>query len=670
MAERKHNYLEGEKKEGIPDYSERELQYRGTMIRKMEMAKNQRDNSYKELDDEDYGTYYDKNAEAANSYLRPKQNKEDTRIVTGTTREKELTILSAILNYNFQPQITAFDENNMLVGGLGREMEDLVIKSREIENYDSKRELIYKEMFDQGTVFVEESFVTKTEIEKKLNKLNWGEGINPAEIKWDERIKESNGACSVRLLNGLKVYLGNIREFYIENQPYIYTVETMSYEKAESIYWNWERWKYVPRKVKKMMQLDDNNSGYMDWTLLEPEIDMVEVIKYMDKWGNELQIYLNGVMMLPVGFPLTVISASGEYPIAKGDVEPIHVFFAYSKSYPSKTKVDQQVLDEFLRLMILKTQQSFMPPLANNTNRALSRNVFLAGKITPNINPDKLKPIVDARGVTQSEYQMFELLKRLVDEKSVNPVYAGEQVMGNPTATQIRALQKQQLMKMGISVLGVIELERQLTWLRLQNILTNWTEAVDERVDLVNQKLEKVYRGISLQSTDEMGRDIVKVIEFSPEKSKLSSEQVMAEADLLGRKKFGRPVELTYLNPEILKTIKYNWYSNIIPMEKTTDDLKMVLFANNLKNAAALFGLQSLNLEYLKKRFAFLAGENPELYFNKLPVMGGMMGGENAGIALRGQRADVEAMNNMKSVEAGMNPAYSEPQLMNQLSNQ
>jgi len=654
--------------EEVP-FTEEELVDRGELITKLEAASEIRESHFTEFDDQNYSYYYEKNAEAANSYLRPKKNKEDTRIVTGTTKEKVNTMLSACLNYNFEAEIQAYDENNLVVEGLGKEMQDMVTKSREIEGYEDKRKLIYKELFDQGTCFVEECFVTKTEIEKKIENFNWGETIDPKKIKWDERLTETYGRCEVKLLNGVKVYLGNIKNFYIQEQPYIFTLEEITYSEAQRIYSNWERFKYVPRKVKKIVTVDDSTDKYNDWTLLETHGDFVEVIHYMDKWKNTYQILLNGVPMLPVGFPLTAISPSGEYPLAKGDVEPFSAFFAYSKSFPAKTKVDQQVLDEMLRLMILKVEQSYEPPMVNNTNRVLSRKIFLGGQITNNINSEKLKPLIDAKGVTNSEFAMFELMKRLVDEKTSNPVYSGESMSGNQTATQIRAMQRQQLMKMGIAVLGVISLERQLVWLRIQNILSNWTNAIDERIDKVNGEIIKIFQSYSLKTTNDLGQEAVKIMEFSPENSQLEPEQVAAEARLLEKNKYKKPVDLVYLNPEMLRKIRYTWFVNIVPTEKTTDDLKMVLFTNNVKNAAAIFGIQSLNLEYLKKRFAFMANENPDLFFllsqqpTGMESMGGMSPNGQSNI-------EVEALNNMKSVESGMNPAYSEPQLINQLGNQ
>ena len=81
---------------------------------------------------------------------------------------------------------------------------------------------------------------------------------------------------------------------------------------------------------------------------------------YQNKWTNEFMIWCNGVMMLPLGYPLTALNGKCEYTVIKLSVEPISEFFFYSKSIPAKTKVDQAIYDEMYRLMILKFRQSVL----------------------------------------------------------------------------------------------------------------------------------------------------------------------------------------------------------------------------------------------------------------------------------------------------------------------
>lgn len=625
--------------EAVP-YNEEELAYRSKIIQRLEKAKRQRDATHPELDDMDYLTYYETNAKAANSYIPPKENKDDTRLVTGTTHEKTMTLLSAILNYNLEPSIEAYDNMDFPIMELGDHMGDLVKKSREIEDWDSKKPLIYKEFLDQGDCFVEEVWTQQFRVEKTL-KMDWAEGVKMNAAKWESDLKKAFEGCQANLLAGTKVFKGNVKQLDIRKQPFVATVESMPYAEFMSIYGKWERAKYVPRKIRKEITTSDNIQ-FADWTLIEQEEDMVELIKYQDKWGNEFMIMANGVMMLPIkdrnnGFPLTAISPSGEYTIVQGSCEPISQFFAYSKSVPAKSKVDQQVLDEMIKLIVLKTQQSFKPPMANNTKKVLSKRIFSPGHIQNDIDPDKLKPILGnmPMGVQPAEFSAFQLIKQIVDEKTVSPVFSGDQSQGNQTATEILEMKKQQMMKLGLVIWGIINLEKQLTWLRIYNIMANWTKPIDKRVDDQKKQLQDVYRSITVNTTFDNGVEGQKVINFDPQLAQtLTPDQVQAQEGFMSRE-LQTPVRVVYLDPQKLSTLKANWYIVITPTEKNTSDLQRVLFVNNIKEAAMIFGVQSLNMDYLKERFAVLAKEDPEKFWVKgqpaMPMMPGAQPGAGQG---------------------------------------
>ena len=616
----------------FPDYSEEELLYRASLMKKLINAQTDRNTAHKEINDQNYQEYYDSNLKAANSYIPPKKNPEDTRIVTGTTEEKGNTLLSAILNYNLEPNIIAFDKDQMEVDELGRNFEDLVKKSREIEDYDTKRMLIYKELLDQGTCFVEELWVEETRVQKKLADIDWYNGVDVKKIKWTPKDIAGFCGCQTRLMRGDKVFLGNIREFEIKKQPYLYTFEVMSYAEAETIYKNWSRWKFVPKKVVKVAPTED--STYRHWTLEEQQENYVEVIKFQDKWANEFMIMLNGVMMLPAGFPLEAVSPSGEYTIAKGDIYPISNFFAYSKSIPAKTKVDQGVLDEMLKLIVLKTQKSYMPPLANNTGRVLSRKIFNAGQITNQLDPTKIQPIGDVQGVSQSEFSAFEFIKNLVDQKSVSPAFSGDQSSGRQTATEILELKKQQMMKLGLVIYGIINLEKQLSWLRIYNILTNWTKKQDAKVNELTGQLEDTFKTFIVDSQMEDTRMGKKIISFTPDAAAYSPEQIMEEEDQLSQQ-MRTPVRKTYMHPDVAK-MKYFWYITIAPTEKASSDLEFIQFKQTIQDAITLFGPQSVNLPYLQKRFGVLSKQNPDKFFvsgvQPMPTPAAMGGGDNGGL--------------------------------------
>lgn len=613
-------------------YSDEEREYRGDLIKKLILAKTARDASQSEFNDMSYIEYYDSNLRAANSYIPPKKNKEDTRVVTGTTEEKENTLLSAILNYNLEPNFVAFDKDDMEVDELGKTMEDLVKKSREIEDYDTKRLLIYKELLDQGTCFVEELWVEETKIEKKLKDVNWSDKVEVGKIKWDEKSVPGFTGCKSRLIRGDKVYLGNIKEFQLVNQPFIFTLDVVSYGEAKAIYGNWERFKYVPKKIVR--EAVTETSSYRSWSLEVMQENFVEIIKFQDRFSNEFMIMLNGVMMLPHSFPLEAVSPSGDYTLAKGDVYPISQFSAYSKSIPAKTKVDQEVLDEMMKLIILKTRKSYMPPMANNTGRVLSRKIFSPAEITNQLDASKLTEIGTNAGVTAGEFNAFQFIKKIVDEKSVSPAFMGESQSGKQTATEILEMKKQQMMKLGLVIYGVIALERQLSWLRSYNILANWTKEQDRRVNDVTGKMESVFKSVTLNGPLENTQQGKKIIEFNPNAGDYTSEQVMEEENQLSNI-MRMPVRKTYISPDVSK-MKYYWFVTINPTQKDSSDLQWILFKQNISDAIQIFGPQSLDYSYLKERFATLSKENPQKFFLKnvpaQPTEAMIGGGDNGGL--------------------------------------
>ena len=616
----------------FPDYSEEELSYRADLIKKLTYARAAFNSFHRELNDMTFQEYYDSNLRAANAYIPPKKNLEDTRIVTGITEEKGATLLSAILNYNLEPNILGFDSDDMEVDELGLNMGDLIKKSRQLEDYDTRRPLIYKELFDQGTCYVEELWVEETTTEKKLKNLNWGDGISINGTKWTSKEVPGFVGCKTRLMRGDKVLLGNVHEFEIANQPFVAVIDTIPWAMFQAVYGNWERAKFVPRRIVRTVAQEQ--STYRMWTLEVQQTDFVEILKYFDPWKNEMMIIANGVLMLPVGFPLTAVSPSGAYPIAKGDAYPISQFFAISKSIPAKTKVDQEVLDEFLRLIVLKTRQSFKPPVANNTGRVLNRKMFEAGQITNQIDPTKILPIGPTTGVSQSEFEAFQFIKTIVDAKSVSPAFAGDSESGRHTATEVLELKKQQMMKLGLAIYGVVNLEVQLSKLRLYNILTNWTKVQDQEISEITGKMEDVYKSVMVDSTMPNSQPGKKIIQFSPDTNNLSSEQISEEENQLSQS-MRVPVQKVYIHPDVSK-VKFNWYVTINPTEKDSSDLHRVMFKQDIQDAITLFGPASLNYPYLQQRYAVGAKEDPDKFFIKQvpaqPTEAAMGGGDNGGL--------------------------------------
>lgn len=598
-----------------PDYSDEEVSYRKFLIKRLTSSKVQKDKAREEFDGMDYYTWYKTNKRSANSFIRPATKKGETRITTAVTENKSDALINTLLNVNAEVNMDAYDEEDQKAAELGSIVEGLVKKSRDIEEYtQKKRRPIYKEMADQGTVFTEEVNIQREIIEKELkDKQWWAKDIK--EIEWVTKSFKLFNECETRMISGMKVFLGDMEIFEMGKQPYAGTIEYLDREVAESYFGKWERWKNVPdvdAPIESEISTDNSNFRVYD----KEQTKRIEVVKYQDKWKNEYMIMLNGVMMLPIGFPLSAISKDGEYSIVKGVLNPISFNFAYGKSISAKTKVPQALLDKFLKLFIRKTEKSIDPPMVKRGGGKISKNIFNPSTLTQNVDPDSISELGDNPGVTTSEIAMYDIARGIVDEMSLSSQFTDPGGKGEAnTATQATLNKEQNLLKMGNAIAGILVFETDLYKRRTPNLLDVWTTKVDSKINEATNKFQNVFRKVTTNISAN-GKDSLAQIEFSDAGEYPSPEAIYKEEKELSEK-IGESVKKVYLDAPMLRQIKYKYKYTAVPTEKNTDALKKAMFSQNVIEAMEIFGPDSLNYESLKKRFAEVNKEDEDVFFIK-----------------------------------------------------
>lgn len=117
---------------------------------------------------------------------------------------------------------------------LGNSVEDAIAKGNEMDGDEEKRMPRQYELLKQCDVFREKVWDERFVKEKKFKGARFDGKIKGVDIttKW----KRALAKPSTRILSGLNVYLGNIREYDFGNQPYVFTVELMDYSAAEAKY--------------------------------------------------------------------------------------------------------------------------------------------------------------------------------------------------------------------------------------------------------------------------------------------------------------------------------------------------------------------------------------------------------------------------------------------------
>ena len=597
-------------KDDRPVYTVEQNTYLSNLITRLSFARDERNKTREEFDGMSFLNYWYANERWANTYIKPKVNKNEITFQSGILRTKLFAFISSIISLNLKADILTYDENATKLSALGNAMEDIMEKTEELEGDEEKQLLRIYELMKQGTLFVEEVWKVEHHLEKTITKEFDGKFDSK---NWKQEVVSSDGSAVSNIISSRDVYLGDLRKYVSEDQPYIFTVQSKSYEECKKIYGEWDMWKYVPTTKREF--IGGTESRYLDgsWTLLEHPDGDVEIIRYQDKVHNEFQIIINGIPMLPIGYPLPW---GCRYNIEQQNLEPIRQDFAYGKSFIFKNKNTVALLDEMLRKAALKTYQSFMPPYLNNSGSIISRDVLTPGKITMGLPKGALTPISDnaVQGVTNGEFNMIEQVKRYVDENTASQTFTGMKEGGSTTATQVIELQRQARIMLGVIILSVSLMEKKIKTMRLYNILQNWFDPVDTVVDETKSAIKDRYRIVSRdRGIPNKGSGTRYVI---PTEEPVSVEKLTEEEDAI-EERTGTPARIIVINPKELKQAKLIWFLTINAREKKSSELNKLMFRQKMTDAIEL--QLPLNPEYVKEQFAEVWGDDPSKMYTQNP---------------------------------------------------
>ncbi len=575
-------------------YTPEEQAYNTYLIQRLQRAKEARDRKYPEFNNKTYNQYYENNEKIANTYIEPVENETESPIATGTVEGKLNTLLAHIDNLNLTPEVLAYDRNNQMLRELGTSFTDIMAVTAEHDGGDDggdkeKRMARQRELLKQGTVFVQENWVSKYEIKKKLNGGYDGRFKNFS--GYSQKLEKVFEGCSRDLIHGLNVYLGDITAFSMNDQPYAFTVEQMHYDTAKTLLGQFENWIHVRPGAPTKTGTDTATGArtiydtkYRVSTLSE---DQVEIIKYQDPSRDEFMIMVNGIMMLPPGFPLSAVTPAGRFNIAKQTLYIINSQFAYGKAFVSSGAVYEisRVLDRMIRLFELKTRKSITPAYINTTNRVIPSRVLNPGNISMGIPAGALQPIgTESQGVTSSEFQVFQELQAQIERSTVSATFQGQQSSQGATATEIIEIQRQAKLTLGLIVSACTLLEVKLSYLRLHNIIGNWLQPIGTYED-GTARYRNVTRKVNIKGYGEGERRVI------PVDGSLPSPEAIRMLSLSEEATYGFPVRRMYLSPKLVKEAEIRWYIVVEPQEQHSSAYFKLLFREMLGDAMSLFQL-------------------------------------------------------------------------------
>jgi len=631
--------LENPIKPETPKYSDEELTYIGRLLARIVTAKIARDDTKTEFSGQTYLTYFNNNEAVANTTIIANKANKDLPIYSGTVEQKLLTILAEVNRLNLMGEVRVFDKDSEELRDFGMAITDIVHKTQEIEEDQEKKLNRQLELLKQGTVLIQDNWVKKWHTQKTLSKKFTGD---PKGVEWTQKlVKVFDGPVS-SVLYGPGVYLGNMKEAEIKKQPFLYTMKLTSYEEAKSRYGMkdkeskdvWERWKHVSRQRVQLAGADTVSSLNVGegWSITDIQQDMVEEIHYQDQINDEYQIFLNGIAMLPVGFPLSAITPDGMFNIEKQILQVINPFFPYGKSFIAKTEQMSKLLDEMIRLLLIKTRKSIHPPYANISGKVISEKSLMPGAISMGIEPGALVAIgQEGQGATASEYQMLKELRENIDRVTISPQIQGQAGKSGTTAFEVNLLQQQAQKNLTLIIFAMGMLEKKLTWLRANYILANYFEPIGTKVNDLRNEFESIYRSASVDATiSGRGKGKRKII-IKDDLSKLTSEDIYNEEEYSGtplppkgqrrktREELGMdPLQYLYIDREKLRNCKYIFFTEVESKPRDTSNNDKLMFREMLRDLQVMQQMGSqVNVQETEADYALTWNKRKEKLFGK-----------------------------------------------------
>lgn len=536
---------------------------------RLDSGRDQRTEPRREFDDNTYEADYALNQLAAHSYLRRKKNDDEVRVNTGTAEKKVELILNELLSMNFQPEVRAFDQDDLEVNQLGEDMADIVTRTNEIERDEDLYEDAYLELLTQRAVFIEEDYGPLPTVAIRTGRTG--------KFRNDKHAQK-------RLISGLQIFLGDITipAYRFHEQPWVVKYDRMLYEEAVKLYGDLPKWKYV----KPGMPINDNYGMWFKYRLGVLENREVEIVTYMSTADDEYNVIINGVMMYEPGTPLPW--RHGGYNMSMIVVKPVSRFFAYGKQPIASAKTLQALADETIRNLVRKMRQAIEPPLGVASGKVYGKDIWSPGAVTQGLPANSFSPLISHQGVTQSEFSMFQLITTKIDE--FVGAYGVQQTpgMGTPSATQIVEQQKQSLKMLGLAVLAAQRMKREMTYLRLWNVFEHYLEPTGKTPDTVTKKLKAKFRSFTISSTN-LGSGITgkKIIQFTDKQPTEKELAALYQAENKAAAE-GRNVRFHLLDTNELRDFPLTWFVDVAPKERNSGALDRAMFTDQLNQVGAI----------------------------------------------------------------------------------
>jgi hypothetical protein len=571
-----------------------------------------------------YSLAYAFNVQKAINYAPPRNPKDDREVSMGMTHEKIMVFMALFLKYSFRRRINVYDQTGKVKQNMGNVYNLAIEYSQRAEGFIKLLWQIYWEVFTQGNAFVFEDWEVRNITEVVATK----DGTTPIsdddvdytfEFMQDTKfipgkVIQERKARS-RVLDGRSVIWGNPEIEEVQDQPRFTIEDVIGRDDAEQQYGSLKMWTSVPADRKELDGLVGSDITLFDAKRFKNADTMVIRHRTFDRVNNRMNLYLNGLKMLPSTTPLTFFYPRGNYPISNVPCERLKGSI-YARSIPAKTKFNADYIDFMLKMLTQKFEQGVVPALLGKGKYTLSRDIFRAGNVTHGITPEdytKADPL--NTGVTTQEFSFFNLIKEIITDQTFN-VTSLDNVSAEASATAWTLADQNQRDQLANMLDGISNGFMDITARRAETIESKYT--IKQKETYVDGKKVNVYQNFTI-NMDGVDNEVVfddtlgdPTYDHTQMRSNLHQQSHQA-------RKNGKVAKFYIVNPTDLRKGDDVLDIQIVPQRIKETDLQVQALMTELDALIATFGA-NVNIDEAKTLYVQVSGRSPSI-FNSQQVM-------------------------------------------------
>lgn len=356
----------------------------------------------------------------------------------------------------------------------------------------------------KGTVVVYEGYLFRTRINKTIKTID----VETGKTVWTKEKVIEDDRVNQMVIPLEDVYIGNIFEPDIQEQPYVIIRELLDKGTFKARYGGYKNIDSVPTELLQFDPKSGKFYFYDDWST-RIEDGQVEVLHYYNKWEDEYIIMANGEIITDYDNPIPFDHK--QYPFAKSIFEPVGKFF-YGKGLPLKIASLQDSINAMLNMALTRTYASLVPWYFTSIGADIDELDIRPMAVLQVPDPNNMREAQIA-SVSPGDNQVLETTRGMLDASSVDPSQAGQ--VSDQSATGILAAQEGAMRIMGLFANMLSWLIYDQAHLRTSNFLMFNTKP-NKRVlknGLVREEKTEFIKEDAILSDGSKGIQIVRIVD-------------------------------------------------------------------------------------------------------------------------------------------------------------